>query len=214
MIIISSSQSDVYIIYKGNKSIIKKISGRSSGSKIVSAVQEILVLNNKTLGQIKEFGIDVGPGSFTGIRISIAVIQGFLFGRNDYELKKFYSSDVLGYGFLNKKIAVLNKARDDAAYVSLYNYGVRVSMPEMIFGKNLDGILQDRTLIGAQSKHFKDKYLLKNEILIPEISIDNFIYAFKVGEKINAEDLEPLYIQKPIAVENYEKQNNKKIEDI
>lgn len=214
MIIISSSQKDVYIIYKGNKSLIRKINGGNSGSKIVSVVKEILGNNNISLNQIEKFGIDVGPGSFTGIRISIAIIQGFLFGRKDYELRKFYSSDVLNYEYLDKRIAVINKARDNAAYVTLYNEGNRVSNPEMVFCENFESILQGRILVGDQSNYFKDKYNLKNEIQIPNISLDNFLHAFNVGKKINVEELEPLYIQKPLAVENYEKQNNKKIEDI
>jgi tRNA threonylcarbamoyl adenosine modification protein YeaZ len=214
MIIISSSQKDVYVIYKGENIITEKINGRSSGSKIVSKIKKIIDENGITLSEVNEFGIDVGPGSFTGIRIGIAVIQGLLFGRQNYSLKKFYSSDVMSYEFNTKKIAVINRARDDAAYITLYDDGKRITEPKMVFVEELKRMIKDRVLIGEQANHFKNKYELKNEIIVPSIESENYIYAYNQGQNIKAEDLEPLYIQKPIAVENYEKQNNKTIDDI
>jgi tRNA threonylcarbamoyl adenosine modification protein YeaZ len=214
MIIISSSQKDVYVIYKGENIITEKINGRSSGSKIVSKIKKIIDENGITLSEVNEFGIDVGPGSFTGIRIGIAVIQGLLFGRQNYSLKKFYSSDVMSYEFNTKKIALINRARDDAAYITLYDDGKRITEPKMVFVEELKRMIKDRVLIGEQANHFKNKYELKNEIIVPSIESENYIYAYNQGQNIKAEDLEPLYIQKPIAVENYEKQNNKTIDDI
>ncbi|MGM0640636.1 MAG: tRNA threonylcarbamoyladenosine biosynthesis protein TsaB [Thermotogota bacterium] len=214
MIIISSSQREVKVIYSGEKEIIKTIVGRSSGSKIVTEINNIIKGIEIDLSKINKFGIDIGPGSFTGIRIGIAVMQGLLFGRENYELKKFYSSDVLSYDYKDKKIAIINRAREDAAYITLYDKGKRINDPKMVFGEQLKTVLNNRILIGEQSEHFIKKYNLKNKILIPEIKIDNYIYAFKKGQNIEPSKLEPLYIQKPIAVENYEKQNNKIIEDI
>jgi len=214
MIIISSSQKEVKVIYSEKKEIIKSISGRSYGSKIVTEIKNILQEAKKELNDIKEFGIDIGPGSFTGIRIGIAVVQGLLFGKNDYDLRYFYSSDVLSYDYKDQKIAVINRAREDAAYVTLYDERKRVEDPKMIFGEQLQNVLKNRLLIGEQSIHFKNKYNLNNKVLIPEVNIDNFIYAYDNGKRVESEKLEPLYIQKPIAVENYEKQNKKIIEDI
>lgn len=214
MIIISSSQKDVYVLYKGENIITEKINGRSSGSKIVSKIKKIIDENGITLSEVNEFGIDIGPGSFTGIRIGIAVIQGLLFGRQNYKLKRFYSSDVMSYEFKTKKIAVINRARDDAAYITLYDEGKRITEPKMVFVEELKKLIKDRVLIGEQANHFKKKYELKNKIIVPNIKSENYIYAYNQGQKIKAEYLEPLYIQKPIAVENYEKQNNKTIDDI
>lgn len=214
MIIISSSQKEVRIIYKEEKEKIKIITGKNSGSKIVEEINNILLKENKKIQDITSFGIDIGPGSFTGIRIGISVIQGLLLGRDDYTLKTYYSSDLLSYNYKDKKIAVLNKARDNAAYVTLYDYGKRISEPKMIFGELLNNYIKERFLIGEQSNHFKEKYNLVNNVLIPEMKIDNYVYSFENGINTTIDKLEPLYIQKPIAVENYEKQNNRIIEDI
>jgi len=202
MIIISSSQKDVYVLYKGETIITEKINGRSSGSKIVSKIKKIIDETDVNLSEINEFGIDVGPGSFTGIRIGIAVIQGLLFGRKNYSLKMFYSSDFMSYEFQTKKIVVLNRARDDAAYITLYDEGKRITEPKMVFVEELKKMIKDRILIGDQANHFRYKYNLKNEIIVPSIQPNNYIYAYNNGQNVKAGDLEPVYIQKPIAVEN------------
>ena len=46
-------------------------------SLLFTAIQDLLVRHNLTLGQIDAFAAASGPGTFTGIRIGLTVAKGF-----------------------------------------------------------------------------------------------------------------------------------------
>ena len=51
-------------------------SGESFSRSILDMLDRLLAANSVALGDITGFGIAVGPGSFTGIRIGVATLQG------------------------------------------------------------------------------------------------------------------------------------------
>jgi len=105
-------------------------------------------------------------------------------------------------------LAVLKRARENAAYVALYQNNKRIFGPEMVFYNRFDKILNESILINKEAIYFKEKYHLENELLISELDSQSVIEVALRGKRVKVEELKPLYLQKPIAVENYEK--NKK----
>jgi tRNA threonylcarbamoyl adenosine modification protein YeaZ len=215
---LSASMKNVILTMLLNEKIIKReISGTGSGSKILEKTEKILKENKMNLEDIKLFGIDIGPGSFTGIRISIAALQGLLFLRKYFEIRTFCSTDLINNSFYNfeniKKRAVLKKAREDFAYLSLYDERKRVFGPEMIEGKELKEMLENYVILGEESKHFIDKYNLSNKYYDVEISPESIIELSKNGRLEKLENLKPLYLQKPVAVESFEKKHNTIIDE-
>ena len=215
---LSASMKNVMLTVLLNEEIKKiEISGIASGSKILEEIENFLKENKLNLEDIKLFGIDIGPGSFTGIRISIAALQGLLFLREDFEIRTFCSTDLINNSFYNfeniKKRAVLKKAREDFAYLSLYDERKRVFGPEMIEGKKLKEMLENYVILGEESKHFIDKYNLSNQYYGVKISPESIIELSKNGRLEKLENLKPLYLQKPVAVESFEKKYNTIIDE-
>jgi tRNA threonylcarbamoyladenosine biosynthesis protein TsaB len=54
--------------------------GRSEAPQILDMIQALLAQSGLSLSQLDGIAASVGPGAFTGVRISVAVAQGLAFG--------------------------------------------------------------------------------------------------------------------------------------
>ena len=218
LLILSTSLDEMFVMLKdkNNKIYKKNLLGKKSGNYLAKAVKDTLKEANVTINDIEKFAVDIGPGSFTGIRVAIATLQGMLVSQPEKEVRTFLSSDFIYLSSLtknknyliDKKLAVLKRARENAAYVALYQNNKRIFGPEMVFYNRFDKILNESILINKEAIYFKEKYHLENELLISELDSQSVIEVALRGKRVKVEELKPLYLQKPIAVENYEK--NKK----
>ena len=48
------------------------------------------------------YGVVVGPGSFTGVRISASLVKGFLAGNDNKKIITLTSFDLMAYTYINK----------------------------------------------------------------------------------------------------------------
>ena len=55
-------------------------SGKSNALKILSMAEEVLAEAQTSLSMLDGIAASIGPGAFTGVRISVAVAQGLAFG--------------------------------------------------------------------------------------------------------------------------------------
>ncbi|UYO99909.1 hypothetical protein OF820_12770 [Oceanotoga sp. DSM 15011] len=215
-LIISSSSKEVYIGLKNeNNILIKTATGRNSGSQIIIKIDQLLKENKLKLKDIKNYFIDIGPGSFTGIRISIVTLQGLLMPFEDFSIRKFYFTDIVNLCLKDKKVvkrAVLKRAREDAAYIALYENEMRINEPEMVNFSDFKSYLNGYTLLGEEALYFKNKYDLKNDHREIFFDKDVFIDIEKISKSVDINNLKPLYLQKPLAVENFEKITGKTLD--
>lgn len=218
LLILSTSLDEMFVMLKdkNNKIYKKNLLGKKSGNYLASAINDIFKETNLKINDVEEYAVDIGPGSFTGIRVAIATLQGMLVSQPEKEVRTFLSSDFIYLSSLtknknyliDKKLAILKRARENAAYVALYQNNKRIFGPEMVFYNRFDKILNESILINKEAIYFKEKYHLENELLISELDSQSVIEVALRGKRVKVEELKPLYLQKPIAVENYEK--NKK----
>jgi tRNA threonylcarbamoyladenosine biosynthesis protein TsaB len=54
--------------------------GKSSAQQILSLVEELMAEGQVSLSRLDGIAASIGPGAFTGVRISVAVAQGLAFG--------------------------------------------------------------------------------------------------------------------------------------
>lgn len=83
---------------------------------IITAIQNTLTHAKLELNDIDVFGVVTGPGSFTGIRIGMAVIKGFLCGLNK-KCIEINSFELLSYNIKDSNfVAVLDSGNADCYY--------------------------------------------------------------------------------------------------
>jgi tRNA threonylcarbamoyl adenosine modification protein YeaZ len=217
-LVISTTLKNILVVLKDEKNNIytRTLTENKSGNYLANAIKEVAEESKTNIKNIDEFGIDIGPGSFTGIRVAISTLQGLLIDNPEKEVYTFFSSDVLYRSAVNnnpnlkeKKLAVLKRARENAAYAAIYENGKRIFGPQMVFGEFLRDSLNNCILINEEAEYFKNKYKLENEVFYSNIDEKSLIEEVLKGMRVKIKNLEPLYLQKPIAVENLEKKKTK-----
>ena len=76
----STTACSVALLYQGQMTRRYSEEPRSHTRLVMSMVDEVLSEAGAELSQLDVIGTSVGPGSFTGLRIGFAVVQGLAFG--------------------------------------------------------------------------------------------------------------------------------------
>jgi tRNA threonylcarbamoyladenosine biosynthesis protein TsaB len=77
-LLIDTSSSQKTIVGLDGK-ILEKESGSDKSQQVLSLIDKILKDNQKTLKDITEIEVNLGPGSFTGLKIGVAVANALGF---------------------------------------------------------------------------------------------------------------------------------------
>ena len=75
---IDTSDSQKTVVGLGEKKLEKE-TGPDKSQQVLSLIEQILKDNQKTLKDITEIEVNLGPGSFTGLKIGVAVANALGF---------------------------------------------------------------------------------------------------------------------------------------
>lgn len=78
-LLINTANEELFIVLEKDNEIFSKTidSKMHHNETMLPVIDEILKENNIEIGEIEEFGVVIGPGSFTGIRVGISTIKAF-----------------------------------------------------------------------------------------------------------------------------------------
>ena len=132
--------------------------------------------------QVNNIAVNIGPGSFTGLRVAVSVVKGLAFGKNIdiYTFTSFDFCDAL------KKENIILPAFSDFVYVK-YSDGAMDcvktdELKEKAFVTNFDEIISTQNLCGIYIKKVKTK---------------DPIEVFKGAKKVEKlTDIRPVYLRK------------------
>ncbi|MGN0476529.1 MAG: tRNA (adenosine(37)-N6)-threonylcarbamoyltransferase complex dimerization subunit type 1 TsaB, partial [Ruminococcus sp.] len=118
--------------------------GLTHSETILPMIDEILTRNELSLDDIDALSVNNGPGSFTGIRIGVAVVKGLAFDK-DIPCYEVSTLDSIAYNCKDKNGLVV--ATMDARRNQVYNANYIVS------GGKIEKVKNDRSIL------IKDLYL-------------------------------------------------------
>lgn len=200
---------------ENDKLIMEKIieDENTHSVKLMPLINEVFKENNMYLSDIDLFSCDIGPGSFTGIRIGVSTLKAFLDAKNKKAVG-VTSLEVLARNIEEDgMICSLIDAKNDNVYYGLFEKnGKDYKQVEEFKFDNIDNIVnafEDENkkifFVGNGSIVHKDviKSKLKNAIITEDKKINSVnarniaLVAFeKNGQAVDSNNLSPIYLRK------------------
>ena len=104
--------------------------GKKHAETLLPLIDELLEENDVAITEIDLFAVDIGPGSFTGVRIGVSLVNALVFAAG----KKVVPVDslealALSAGETGRPVAAMIDARNGNAYAALYRAGKTIIEP-------------------------------------------------------------------------------------
>lgn len=123
VLIMNTATGDAdYILY--NNGEVKSIRTDSTAKHSEISLKNIDLLLNEANLSIKDIdvvAVNVGPGSFTGVRIGVAICKGFLCAIQNMKVVAFDSFEPIAVGRQNANI-LIRASKDDYYHVEITDY--------------------------------------------------------------------------------------------
>lgn len=199
--------------------------GLTHSQNLMPIIKDLLEKNNTNISDIDGFICDIGPGSFTGIRIGVATAKAFVDTKSNPLYTGVSSLETLSYNIKNNGyIASVIDCKNNNCYYSLYKLEnneykeiiapTASSINEMI--EQVSKIDSKITFVGDGSSNYKNDILsiLPNSIISEEnlniIKTENLALAgYKKITSNSTLELTPLYLKKSQAERLLEEKTKK-----
>ena len=183
--------------------VVETATSNSNTMKPLSMVETVLKQAGLEREQIECLAIGLGPGSYTGIRVAIALAQGWQLARRVRLLGlssvECIAAQAQADGFTGKACVVIDAQREEF-YMTRYDIGVGecreifplrlATLPEVRERQNAD-----ETLIGPEvTRWFPD-----GRVIFPRAATLGRL-AMMRGEFVPGEKLEPIYLRETVFV--------------
>ncbi|MDD4211259.1 MAG: tRNA (adenosine(37)-N6)-threonylcarbamoyltransferase complex dimerization subunit type 1 TsaB [Clostridia bacterium] len=194
----------------------------SHSENLLSKIDEVLFNERISLADINTFSVVVGPGSFTGIRISVSLVKAFLFGTqkkcvavNSFEMLAY---NINSASIQNDFLVCLN-ADNRGCYTAHFNKDKTIKNMKVLSLADLEKYLNANNLQlfvkDDEKEYFDAVNCAKNYVNISEDTLINLTLEKEAkNEFIGINELEPLYIKLSQAEDQYREKmlKNLKIE--
>lgn len=176
---------------------------------IYSFINRLLKDSGKGLKDIGLFTAVLGPGSFTGLRVSLSVIKAFslslnkpVFGIDTMRLMAYSTLKLKGFN----KLAVIQNARRGEVFLSIYDKELnQEGAIRIVTIESLTRILMAGGFI-VSIRESEIKELLPRDIEIVEIDKDLSVPCAELSLKLynqgsniySVSDIEPIYVRNDI----------------
>jgi len=196
LIINCTGNNDCIGLKINNKYFIRKLQTKLNQSDIlVQQIQSIIQKNQVKIDHSFSVIINVGPGSFAGIRTSIAIAKGLQLAKK----VKIYSYNFFLLNLANfleskKKLISIQKTRNDYYYIELnFNKTFTFSEPKKI---NIDKIIKwNKTVIVPNEVKYDEifKKIEKKKIINVQFNLKNIDKLIK-NNLLQNKLIKPLYL--------------------
>ena len=154
---------------------------RRHAESVLPAAEELLSAHGLSTADMDAFAADVGPGSFTGVRIGVCMANA-LGAAHKKPVVAVDALETLAYPYRNETVCALIDARNGNGYGALYQNGEAIKPPCACVIEDFTADLpENRRMVGTATDDPK----------LPKASDVARIAAGRTGEK----EIAPLYLK-------------------
>lgn len=188
-LILDTISPRLYVLLMQDGQLIdqEKIVGYEHSCTLNVAIDRILNRNSLNLKDVDAFAVSVGTGSFTGIRVGIASVKGFLTVFPQKKIISINSLQTLAY-IKCETVDCLMDAGRDLYYYARYSRLKEIVPPSLITKEEAEKLIADGALVYDNDKDYTAE-LIK-------------LTADKIANEEYADKLSPIYLRQPQAVED------------
>ena len=173
---------------------------------LIPKIRDILKENNLLISDIGAIGVNIGPGSFTGIRAGITIAR-VLAQQSDIKLVGINALHILSkLNITSKKTIVATDARKNKIYYAVYQNNNELVAPELIEREEILNKITDEHFVIADNSI--SQYVISNEKFALNYEANDNNLGLYLSDLVNyylniSEDdfhwakIKPLYIQQP-----------------
>lgn len=218
MIAISTAFKKALIGIKINDSVgFRELDSNCKHSEnILLNINELLEELNFTLEDNDCYSVVVGPGSFTGLRIGISLIKGFLAGGGKKNIVTLTTNELMAYTYLKDRqlsdefYTVIDALSGMYFVCKFSSFGEKIGEERLVQKDELETLNGIKVGLQEESVEAVDYYVDITASQLLELSLKKQ----NEGEFIRPEMLAPLYIRKSQAEVNLEDaEKSKKIKN-
>jgi tRNA threonylcarbamoyladenosine biosynthesis protein TsaB len=193
---------------------------------LIPGIEFVLKTVNLDLEAITAFGLGIGPGSFTGIRVGLATLKGLLFG-NKKPVIPVSSLEALAYKYHKTKsllVPIIDAKRNEIYFAGYYFSADNIQEiipPDLIRIEDIKAKLGGHSnfiFIGDGVNIYKDflkenfknsKLVFRSSFLASEICRIAYNRYLKKRFLTDIQEVKPFYIKKPDAEKTPQPKNKK-----
>lgn len=196
---IDTSYKSLFVGIVDGNNVIDKICTMAEANfseKLVSIIKEIVDKNNICLDKIDKLFVTVGPGSFTGIRIGLAVCKTLAFALNK-RIIPISSLEFMATTKVNTKYKIpLIDARHGKIFAGVYDEDNNCIVPD-----SYTSIEEITSKISADFTYISYDNLTNTDVIIPEYNVLDIIKKHIDDKDFNCHEVNPNYLKKTEAEE-------------
>ena len=183
--------------------------------KSLTEVEKVLERANLGVKDVDVLGVCVGPGSFTGIRIGVALVKGLGFSR-DLPCVAFNSFEIIAEQYFlqnsnaNEVVVVLDGLGGFVFVSKLGRKGEVLVEPTCLNQEDMAEFIKQNSCEYVCHEDDKDKFALKS-VELTQVAYENVLNRkLLAGKTVSCAEISPLYLRKSQAEVELEKKNENK----
>lgn len=192
--------------------ILKDIDSRSKHSEnVLKTIDDMCQEAEIDILDIEEIGVVVGPGSFTGLRIGVAIAKALACANPSLKIVAISSLELMAYNVVKQKlcnenfVCALNGLSDLFFVANFDKNGVKTKNERMISKEEFEST--NDPIFALEND--VDSSRVKNIEITSQTLLEFMENKVTQGCYVSLEDLEPMYLRLSQAEDNLLKKNNK-----
>lgn len=188
----TTTQNAGLALLNGEQILIKRLETQAKHSEsLLVEIENLLEQQNISVLDLDYVGVSIGPGSFTGIRLSLAILKGFLTANKRLKAVGFTTLELMERCYeSDEKLAFVMNALSGKYYVAYSGEEPFLCYDIGMIDKKIVGLLEE-------GLNIVDDYVELDGSKMLELVLE------KIQKGQTSSDLSPLYLRNSQAEENF-----------